>query len=139
MVRDSILGCHALPTCMAVLTWARFLDWTGINLTAFQDREQKAADPQAAAADAKAGLRYPLVWRHPDTGVPAVMAHTLIMQELQSAAGETAMDWEKSEAYVASLLEPVTQPPCIYVHNWKARDLVVWDNFCSAFSHIVCV
>ena len=110
----------------------------GPNLSAFQDQEQKPAPGEAA----EQGAAYPLVWRHPDTGVPAIMAHTLVMQQLQetptissgssgSAAASATWGWEESEAYIAGLLEPVTQPPCIYIHNWQAKDLLVWVRPCA--------
>ena len=75
------------------------------------------------------GAAYPLVWRHPDTDVGAIMAHTLILECLRSSdRGEAGweLSWEESEAEVASLLEAATQPPHILVHNWRPRDLVIW-------------
>ena len=100
------------------------------NLSAFLDQEQK----QSKDAEAGVGAAYPVVWRHPDTGVPAIMAHTLVMQHLQrqppsSTSAPVVWSWEESEAYIARLLEPVTQPPCILVHNWQAKDLVVWVSW----------
>lgn len=99
------------------------------NLSAFLDQEQK----QSKGGAAEAGAAYPVVWRHPDTGVPAIMAHTLVMQHLleQSESASTVWSWEESETYIASLLEPVTQPPCVLIHNWQPKDLVVWVRFHS--------
>ena len=39
-----------------------------------------------------------------------------------------------AEATVATMLEQVTQPDFIYLHNWGPGDLVVWDNFLSLHS-----
>ena len=105
------------------------------NLSAFLDQEQKQRNDGGAAV----GAAYPVVWRHPDTGVPAIMAHTLVMQHLQqqppsSTSVPIVWSWEESEAYVASLLEPVTQPPCILIHNWQPKDLVVWVSFACLLS-----
>ena len=70
------------------------------------------------------------------------MAHALIAERLESAEG-AVMDWEESETYVfdavccvytcrglidlsvrciAGLLEPATEPPAIYIHNWRANE-----------------
>eukprot|EP01051_Picozoa_sp_SAG22_P009866 SAG22_NODE_854_length_6847_cov_3.834469_2_plen_428_part_00 len=98
----------------------------GPNLSAFQDKEQKLDSTGVVAA---AGMECPLVWRHPDTGVPAVMAHTLVMEELLDNRNGRALSWEESQAYVASLLDECTRPPRIYIHNWQQHELVIWDNF----------
>ena len=105
----------------------------GPNLTAFQDKEQK--NDLLAAGGVQEGAAYPLVWRHPDTDVGAIMAHTLILERLRSSdRGEAGweLSWEESEAEVASLLEAATQPPHILVHNWRPRDLVIWCAPASA-------
>lgn len=52
------------------------------------------------------------------------MAHTLLLECLQRD-GEK-LSWDDSEAVVAEIFEPVTQPPRIYMHNWAPGDLVVW-------------
>ena len=39
------------------------------------------------------------------------------------------MELEEGRALIKQLLEFATQPQFIFAHQWKAGDLVVWDNF----------
>jgi hypothetical protein len=48
---------------------------------------------QVEAQDARRH-NHPFVWRDPETGVPATMVHTLVMQHLQPTGGTgEAWDW----------------------------------------------
>lgn len=95
------------------------------------DKEERTTDIPGAG-----GLNqhiHPLVWIHPRTGQPAVMAHTLILEGLRhKSTREAALwSWEKSQATIAEMIAPACRPPHIYCHCWRPGDLVVWDNFCS--------
>jgi alpha-ketoglutarate-dependent taurine dioxygenase len=84
---------------------------------------------------------HPLVWRHPATGAPAVMAHTLILDcvKVRERADEGGqgrgscrhrqLSWEESQEVVAAMLAPCTRPDRVYRHNWAPGDLVIWDNY----------
>jgi alpha-ketoglutarate-dependent taurine dioxygenase len=71
---------------------------------------------------------HPFVWRHPRTGIPATMAHTLVMQHMQRIrdTGTGAVEqwsWSASEAKVKEIIAPALQPEMIYCHNWVPGDL----------------
>eukprot|EP01043_Picozoa_sp_COSAG02_P020122 COSAG02_NODE_985_length_15457_cov_108.738247_10_plen_414_part_00 len=71
---------------------------------------------------------HPFVWRHPSTGVPATMAHTLVMQHMQQVpdTGSEQVEpwsWSASEAIVKQTVAPALQPEVIYCHNWANGDL----------------
>ena len=42
------------------------------------------------------------------------------------------IDWpvDKGRALLDELLVLATQPDYVYSHRWRARDLVMWDNYC---------
>jgi taurine dioxygenase len=66
---------------------------------------------------------HPLVRTHPDTGVKSLYlgshaSHVLGMPETD---GRTLL---------ARLLDHTTRPEFVYAHQWRAGDLVVWDNRC---------
>jgi alpha-ketoglutarate-dependent taurine dioxygenase len=80
---------------------------------------------------------HPFVWRHPVTGVPATMAHTLVMQHMQpkvkeGEGEEGAWSWAASEAKVKQTMAPALQPETVYCHNWQPGDLC---EYSTAHSH----
>lgn len=65
----------------------------------------------------------PLVWAHPVTGRPVLNLSAL---NIQSIIG---MDAAESDALIQALLDHVTQPRFIYMHEWQVNDIVLWDNY----------
>lgn len=71
---------------------------------------------------------HPLVWLCPKTGVQAVMPHTRCMSHLELASRGVHMGKVASRRLVEKWMRPAIDPDAVYVHNWKAGDLVIWDN-----------
>jgi taurine dioxygenase len=74
-------------------------------------------------ANALPPVDHPLVRRHTDTGEKALYlgnhAHKLL--GLPEAEGAALLE---------ELLQHATRPEFVYVHRWRAGDLVMWDNCC---------
>lgn len=71
--------------------------------------------------------------RHPDVTHPLVRTHPISGKKfLYFGRPEVASIDGKSEAESRELLETLialsTRPDSIYAHQWKPRDLVIWDN-----------
>src|SRR5580704_635931 len=66
-------------------------------------------------------VRQRLVRTHPVTGRKSLF--------LSSHAG-TIVGWPipEARAFLRDLLEHATQPQFVYSHQWRQRDLVMWDN-----------
>ena len=68
-------------------------------------------------------VTHPLVRTHPDTGEKTLYlglhaAHVVGMPEAEGVA------------LLERLLAHTTRPELVYVHTWRAGDLVMWDNRC---------
>jgi alpha-ketoglutarate-dependent taurine dioxygenase len=68
-------------------------------------------------------VTHPLVRTHPDTGEKALYLglHTSHVVGMPEPQGRALLD---------RLLAHTTQPHFVYVHRWRAGDLVLWDNRC---------
>lgn len=71
------------------------------------------------------GAHHPIVVHHHATGRKHLMLgrrpHALI----------TGMEIEESEALLDELWAHATQEKFVWRHDWKAGDLIVWDNWCT--------
>ena len=67
--------------------------------------------------------RRPLVKVHPETGRKSL----LIGRHAHNVPG---MDEAQSVRFLEGLIEFACQPPRTYHHDWRAGDVVVWDNRC---------
>ena len=65
----------------------------------------------------------PLVKQHPVTGRPSLLIG-------RHAFGIPGMSPSESEAFLAALLADAVQPPRVCAHQWKAGDMIVYDNRC---------
>lgn len=63
---------------------------------------------------------HPLVWRH-RSGRKSLITS-------MSGLEVVGMDKEEGAALLARMMEWVTQPEYVYVHDWQLGDLVLWDN-----------
>lgn len=68
--------------------------------------------------------RWPLVRSHPVTGRKILFTPIHISRILGMSVPESRM-------LVNELIEHATQPQFVYRHNWRAGDLVMWDNRCT--------
>ena len=64
----------------------------------------------------------PLVVAHPVTGRKGLYLNTARME------GVVGMDREEADALIAELMERATDRRYEYRHEWRAGDLVIWDN-----------
>ena len=68
--------------------------------------------------------------------VPQVMVRTIPETGEKTlfvgSHAEHVIGWppEKGNTLLKELLEWTTQPQFVYRHNWKPKDLVMWDNRC---------
>jgi taurine dioxygenase len=74
---------------------------------------------------AKAAV-HPLVITHPDSGRKALFVNR------GYTAGIVGLSRAESEALLAFLFQHSTAPELVYRHSWRPRDLVIWDNRCTA-------
>jgi alpha-ketoglutarate-dependent taurine dioxygenase len=65
----------------------------------------------------------PLVKVHPETGRKSL----LIGRHAYNIPG---MSEAESDAFLEGLIEFACQAPRVYHHDWRAGDLVIWDNRC---------
>lgn len=79
------------------------------------------------------GFLQPLVLVHPATGRRSVFVHTVNMMRLEEAGG-SLISWEDSQALICKLFQRVVAPGRAIVHNWKAGEVVFWDNRCCLHS-----
>jgi alpha-ketoglutarate-dependent taurine dioxygenase len=63
---------------------------------------------------------HPLVWTHRSARKSLVLGAT--------ASHVVGMDEDEGGALLRSLLEWATRPDFVYRHEWRAGDLVIWDN-----------
>jgi taurine dioxygenase len=71
-------------------------------------------DPQSAV--------HPLVFKHPESG------ETLLFLSRRHADHILDVSPEEGEALMDELSAYIERPEIIYRHQWKPKDLVVWDN-----------
>jgi taurine dioxygenase len=77
--------------------------------------EQKRINPPVAQ---------PVVRVHPETGRKALY----IGDKVKSFDGMTE---EESRPLIEYLVQHATRPEFVYRHQWKANDILVWDNRCT--------
>lgn len=98
-------------------------DKVGIN-SLWWSRKKAGADIDEAEIDERPKARHPLVHVHKGSGRKAlfVAAHTMDVE---------GMDREEGRALIARLIAHATQPQYVFSANWRAGDLVIWDNLCT--------
>jgi taurine dioxygenase len=69
-------------------------------------------------------VRHPIVRTHPYTG----RACLYVMRD--DCVGIEGVNEEEADALIAALADHVVKPDFIYRHQWRRRDLLMWDN-CS--------
>lgn len=69
---------------------------------------------------------HPLVIVHPDSGRKALFVNRGYTAQI------VGLSRPESDALLGFLLQHSTAPELVYRHNWRPRDLVIWDNRCTA-------
>ena len=67
---------------------------------------------------------HPIARRHPITGRVALYVNE------RFTVGIEGWDADQSGALLAELFAHATRPEFVYTHQWRAHDLVMWDNAC---------
>jgi taurine dioxygenase len=76
--------------------------------------EQKAATPD---------VTHPVVITHPITGRKVIYVNQVY------TFGIAGMGEEEARPLLEALYAHITRPEVVYVHKWRAGDVVVWDNW----------
>ena len=74
---------------------------------------------------AKAAI-HPLVITHPDSGRKALFVNRGYTAQI------VGLSRSESDALLAFLFQHSTAPELVYRHAWQPRDLLIWDNRCTA-------
>ena len=69
---------------------------------------------------------HPLAITHPDSGRKALFVNR------GYTAGIVGLSRTESDALLGFLFQHSTAPERVYRHSWRPRDLVIWDNRCTA-------
>jgi len=77
-----------------------------------------------AAADAPR-CAHPVFRTHPVTGRKALYVNRLMTDSI------VGMERSESDALLAQLFDHAENPAWTYVHQWRAGDLLMWDNRCT--------
>src|SRR5436309_2036641 len=106
---------------------------TGVQLASLSDGDWTAIETAFHAHRGKVGASYgftdgppplrPLVKVHPVTGRKSLYIG-------RHAYGIPGLDSRESERLLEELVAFACQPPRVYQHEWRAGDVVVWDNRC---------
>ena len=80
--------------------------------------------PDLASPEERAALPpqcWRMVWKNPVNGRGAIYlaSHAYAVEGMEPAAGKTLID---------QLMEAATAPGVSYLHQWRAGDVVMWDN-----------
>lgn len=68
---------------------------------------------------------HPLVRVHPETGRSSLFVNAIHILRI------VGMPRNESDALIDELLTHMVHPNAQYRHQWKAKDVVVWDNRCT--------
>lgn len=74
---------------------------------------------------AKAAV-HPLAITHPDSGRKALFVNRGYTAQI------VGLSRPESDALLGFLFQHATAPELVYRHSWRPRDLVIWDNRCTA-------
>jgi len=69
---------------------------------------------------------HPLVITHPDSGRKALFVNRGYTAQI------VGLSRAESDALLGFLFQHSTAPELVYRHSWRPRDLVIWDNRCTA-------
>ena len=97
---------------------------------AAEARHALGDDLPGAPVDDPLAQVYPLVWTCPVTRRQALMPQPRCMQAIEQVNGAASRfsGVVESRLLVESWMRPAISPQRVYVHDWQAGDLVIWDN-----------
>jgi taurine dioxygenase len=83
---------------------------------------KRAFPPTQAEMDRNPPVRHPIVRTHPYTGRKCLY----VMRD--DCTGIDGLDAAEANALIAALADHIVKPAFIYRHQWRAGDLLMWDN-----------
>jgi taurine dioxygenase len=89
--------------------------------------QYNAVNAQDNQFDEKArNFTHPIVRRHPVSGRRSLYVNRLMTHHIVD------MDPAESREILTSLFDHLERPDFVYAHKWRPRDLLIWDNRCTA-------
>ena len=83
---------------------------------------KRALTPTPAEIDRNPPVRHPIVRTHPSTGRQCLY----VMRD--DCTGIDGMEPDQAEALITALADHVVKPAFVYRHQWRAGDVLMWDN-----------
>ena len=83
---------------------------------------KRAFPPTQAEIDRNPPVSHPIARTHPKTGRQCLY----VMRD--DCTGIDGLESEAAEALIAALADHIVKPAHIYRHQWRAGDLLMWDN-----------
>lgn len=93
---------------------------TVMNAYEYAGKKDERREPSADSPHCE----HPIVTRHPETGRPNLFVSRLM------SFGTAGRDDTVQDEVLNRIFEHAEEPRFVYAHDWKAGDLVVWDNRC---------
>jgi taurine dioxygenase len=87
-------------------------------------KRAERVDTSADVSDAP-HWAHPIAVTHPETGRKSLFVDRLMTFRIEG------MSHEESEALLNTLFEHSENPEFIYEHEWRLKDLIMWDNRCT--------
>ena len=83
---------------------------------------KRAFPPTRSEIERYPPVSHPIVRRHPRTGRQCLY----VMRD--DCVGIEGMPADEAEALIAALADHIVKPGFVYRHQWRAGDLLMWDN-----------
>lgn len=83
---------------------------------------KRAFPPTQEEIDRNPPVRHPIVRTHPRTGRKCLY----LMRD--DCTGIDGMGQQEAELLIAALADHIVKPAFVYRHQWRAGDLLIWDN-----------
>jgi taurine dioxygenase len=83
---------------------------------------KRAFPPSRDEIDRNPPVKHPIVRTHPHSGRKCLY----VMRD--DCTGIEGMEQAEAEAVIAALADHIVKPAFIYRHQWRAGDLLMWDN-----------
>jgi taurine dioxygenase len=83
---------------------------------------KRAFPPTQAEIERNPPVRHPIMRTHPRTGRKCLY----VMRD--DCTGIEGVEPAEAEALIAALADHIVKPAFIYRHQWRAGDLLMWDN-----------
>jgi alpha-ketoglutarate-dependent 2,4-dichlorophenoxyacetate dioxygenase len=117
---DMRAGYDSLPADLK----ARLHDMVAVHDYTTARRQMGFDDFSAEEHAAWPPVKHRLVRRHAESGRASIYLGS-------HASHIEGMPVPEGRVLLRDLTERVTQREFVYVHNWKVRDLIIWDNRCT--------